>query len=90
MAHDRAHVIGTVISGWDGSRDHLSRLAVHPDHRRQGVGRALLTAAVARLSALGARRFDAMVLDDDELGHRLWLAAGYARQTDWGRWVTSA
>jgi ribosomal protein S18 acetylase RimI-like enzyme len=90
VAEDSAQLIGTVISGWDGWRGHLYRLAVHPDHRRRGVGRALLAAAEARLAALGARRFDAMVLDDNELGHRLWLAAGYSRQDDWGRWVKTA
>jgi ribosomal protein S18 acetylase RimI-like enzyme len=90
VAEDRAQLIGTVISGWDGWRGHLYRLAVHPDRRRQGVGRALLTATEARLAALGARRFDAMVLDDNELGHRLWLSAGYGRQDDWGRWVKTA
>ena len=65
-ADDR--IIGTVIAGWDGWRAHLYRLAVHPEHRRQGVARALLDAAEARLSALGAGRFDAMVLESNDLG----------------------
>lgn len=80
-------LIGSLIAGWDGWRAHLYRLAVRPDRRRHGVGRALLTAAEARLAGLGARRFDAMVLDANELGHRLWQAAGYRRQEEWGRWV---
>ncbi len=83
-------LIGSLIAGWDGWRAHLYRLAVRPDHRRRGVGRALLDAAEARLAGLGARRFDAMVLDVNELGHRLWQAAGYRRQDEWGRWVKSA
>lgn len=90
VAEDRAQLIGSVIAGWDGWRGHLYRLAVRPEHRRRGVGRALLAAGEARLAALGARRFDAMVLDDNELGHRLWLAAGYGRHCDWGRWVKTA
>lgn len=80
-------LVGSLIAGWDGWRSHLYRLAVRPEHRRHGVGRALLVAAEARLAALGARRFDAMVLDANELGQRLWLAAGYRRQEEWGRWV---
>ena len=83
-------LVGTLIAGWDGWRGHLYRLAVHPERRRQGVGRALLLAAEARLRALGAQRFDAMVLDGNELGSRLWLAAGYRRQGEWGRWVKAA
>ena len=90
VAEDGAQLVGSVIAGWDGWRGHLYRLAVHPDLRRAGVGRALLGAAEARLAALGAQRFDAMVLDGNELGSRVWEAAGYRRQDDWGRWVKPA
>ncbi len=68
-------------------RYHLYRLAVRPDARRQGVGSALLAAAERRLSALGATRVDAMVLDRNDLGQSLWRAGGYHRQDDWRRWV---
>lgn len=90
VAEDDGELIGSISAGWDGWRGHLYRLAVRPDHRRRGVGRALLDAAEERLAALGAQRFDAMVLDGNQLGHRLWEAAGYRGQDEWGRWVKSA
>jgi ribosomal protein S18 acetylase RimI-like enzyme len=90
VAVSYTQLIGSLIAGWDGWRAHLYRLAVRPDHRHRGVGRALLDAAEARLAGLAARRFDAMVLDVNELGHRLWQAAGYRRQDEWGRWVKTA
>ncbi len=80
-------IVGTVIAGWDGWRAHLYRLAVHPDHRRLGIGRLLLNAAEARLEAFGASRLDAMVLDGNELGQSAWQARGYRPQPDWSRWV---
>jgi ribosomal protein S18 acetylase RimI-like enzyme len=80
-------VVGSLISGWDGWRAHLCRLAVHPSARRQGVGRDLLARAERRLIALGATRIDAMVLDGNELGQSLWIAEGYAKQPEWRRWV---
>jgi ribosomal protein S18 acetylase RimI-like enzyme len=80
-------IVGTVIAGWDGWRAHLYRLAVHPDHRRQGIGRLLLNAAEGRLEALGASRLDAMVLNDNEVGSSAWLARGYRPQAEWSRWV---
>ncbi|MFH9349659.1 GNAT family N-acetyltransferase [Kitasatospora sp. NPDC017646] len=86
-ADDPTTPIGTVIAGWDGWRCHLYRLAVDPEHRRRGIGAALLAAAEERFAALGGRRADAMVLDDNALGHRTWQAAGYRPEPRWSRWV---
>ncbi|WP_246278118.1 GNAT family N-acetyltransferase [Phytohabitans rumicis] len=80
-------MIGTVIAGWDGWRCHIYRLAVAPDHRRQGIGRALLDAAAGRFAALGGRRADAMVDDANPDAHQLYRTAGYAPDPTWTRWV---
>ena len=90
VAEDGAQLVGSVSAGWNDWCGHLYRLAGHPGHRRRGIGRELLPAAETRLAALGARRFDARVLDDNELGHRLWLAVGYGRWIRWIRWIKIA
>jgi ribosomal protein S18 acetylase RimI-like enzyme len=87
LAVDGDEVVGTVIVGWDGWRCHLYRLAVHPSHRRRGIGRTLLEHAESRFAGAGGKRADAMVLDDNELGAMIWTDAGYARQPEWSRWV---
>jgi len=87
LAERGGELAGTVIAGFDGWRCHLYRLAVHPGHRRQGVGSALLAAAEERFVRLGGRRGDAMVLDRNELAHHTWRAAGYSPQPQWSRWV---
>ncbi|MEV6247418.1 GNAT family N-acetyltransferase [Streptomyces sp. NPDC051742] len=80
-------IVGSVIAGWDGWRASLYRLAVLPSYRRRGISTALLRAADERFVALGGRRVDAMVLEENETGHHLWTAAGYRRQDQWRRWV---
>lgn len=80
-------IVGSLISGWDGWRAHLYRLAVHPDVRRQGLARRLLAHAETRLVNLGASRIDAMVLEGNDLGQSLWKSEGYEPQAEWRRWV---
>ncbi|MEU9254139.1 GNAT family N-acetyltransferase [Streptomyces sp. NPDC048270] len=87
LARRDGELVGTVIAGFDGWRCHLYRLAVHPGHRRQGIGTALLAAAEERFEALGGRRGDAMVLDRNASAHRAWDAAGYRPEEQWTRWV---
>ena len=84
---DGERIVGALIVGWDGRRSHLYRLAVDPDRRREGIGRALLDAAEQRLSAAGAGRIDAMVLESNQPARELWSRAGYTRQSNWARWV---
>ncbi|MFD6176272.1 MULTISPECIES: GNAT family N-acetyltransferase [unclassified Isoptericola] len=90
VAEQDGAMVGTVIAGWDGWRAHLYRLAVAREARGQGVGRGLVEAAEDRLRALGAIRFDAMVLSANDLGARAWSALGYRPQDDWTRWVKPA
>jgi len=69
-------VVGTIIAGWNGWRGGIYRIAVAPAHRRRGIARALIAAAVERLEALGARRIDALVVKDDDLARSFWDALG--------------
>lgn len=87
VADDGGTLVGTVIAGWDGWRYHLYRLAVRPDRRGHGIGSALVSAAEERFRSLSGGRADAMVLEGNDLGQRLWRARGYRPQEEWRRWV---
>lgn len=69
-------IVGTVFANWDGWRGHIYRLAVAPELRRKGIGRALLQEAEARLRAKGARRISVLVAHTDERATSFWNALG--------------
>jgi len=77
VAEADGRIVGSVIAGWDGWRGSVYRLAVAPDHRRDGLGRSLLRAAEDRLAELGARRQHAIVVGTNASAVAFW------RATDW-------
>jgi ribosomal protein S18 acetylase RimI-like enzyme len=87
---DDGGIVGSVIAGFDGWRAHVYRMAVDPDARKGGVGRALVEAMEERFRRLGAVRSDAVVLLDNDLGRGFWTAVGYApdpKSDRWSRWL---
>ena len=80
-------VVGTLIAAWDGWRGNFYRLAVLPEHRRQGIASALVEAGESRLRALGAARVTAIVVTADDPAIAFWRAAGYDQQDDRTRFV---
>lgn len=67
---------GTVCSDRPGLGGMVWHVAVHPDHRRRGVGRALIREAEARARARGLRRLEAWTRDDAWV-HRWYEALGF-------------
>ena len=67
---DADALIASVMVGFDGHRGWVYYLAVAPDRRRAGLGRALMDAAEAWLRARGAPKLQLMVRagNDEALG----------------------
>ena len=90
VAEEDGAVVASLIAGFDGWRANLYRLAVRPSHRRRGLGRALVLAAVERLRARGARRMGAFVIADDAQAVGFWTsleADGLRRDASKTRWI---
>lgn len=86
VAFSGADPIGVLIGAKRPSGTLIHRIAVHPDHRRQGHGRHLLTSLSSKLAILGPPRLFAEVPATLAPACELFKASGYleeARLTDY-------
>jgi len=73
---------GVVLGTYDGRRGWIWRLAVHPQHRRQGVATALVREIEARFARLGVPRINLLVLPQDTGALAFWAEMGYPAVPD--------
>jgi ribosomal protein S18 acetylase RimI-like enzyme len=61
---DDGTVVGILDVTVEDALATIDTVAVHPDHRHRGIGRALLTRALGRVAEVGATALDAWTRDD--------------------------
>jgi len=88
VAADHDTVVGTVmLQTWPNGGEFLRgpdeaeirALAVRPEARGRGVGRALVDAVIERAGSLGVRHLLLLTQQEMKTAHRLYEKAGFAR-----------
>ena len=77
VAEVNERIVGSLIATFDGWRGNMYRIAVHPDYRRRGIGRALVAQGEKCLAKLGAKRITALVEEKYPWATAFWLDVGY-------------
>jgi ribosomal protein S18 acetylase RimI-like enzyme len=70
-------IVGTVMAGYEGHRGWINYLAVHPNHQRRGIGRALMTEAAGKLQAMGCPKINLQVRHSNGKATAFYRALGY-------------
>jgi ribosomal protein S18 acetylase RimI-like enzyme len=78
VALAQGEVMGTSMAGYDGHRGWLYSVAVHAEHRRRGVGAALVRHTEAALVALGCVKINLQIADGNEQVAGFYETLGYA------------
>lgn len=71
------YVVGDLTEGFPGSVGHIKDLAVHPDYRRRGIARELLTRALFLLDQEGAVRAELEVRKSNDAARALYREFGF-------------
>lgn len=82
IAVSSENLIGTILCGTDGRRGYIHHLAVAAESRRNGVGRALVEAALSSLHRIGIHKCHAFVFQSNSFGELFWERSGWQRRDD--------
>jgi ribosomal protein S18 acetylase RimI-like enzyme len=72
-----AKIIGTVMVGYDGHRGWINYLAVASEHRRHGVGKALMDRAEMELKRIGCPKINLQVRTTNTQVIEFYKAIGF-------------
>ncbi len=87
VAESDGDIVGSIIGGFDGWRGNVYRLVVHPERRRQGIARRLVSGVDDWLADLGVRRVNALAEKAHPLARPFWDASGYELDERMTRYV---
>lgn len=75
-------MVGAILAGNDGRRGYIYHMAVHPDHRRKGIGEKLVQAAMDALRTCGIQKAALVVFSDNQDGNGFWEHLGFSARED--------
>lgn len=78
VAVEDDRLVGSVMIGYEGHRGWINYLAVAPELRRRGLGRALMAEAERRLLALGCPKVNLQVRAGNESVVAFYERLGYS------------
>jgi N-acetylglutamate synthase len=82
VARIGGEVCAAVLCGHDGRRGYLHHLAVSAEHRREGIGTALVERCLAALRQAGIGKCHLFVLVENAEGTAFWERIGWFERTD--------
>lgn len=81
-AYEDDMLIGVILAGNDGRRGFIYHTAVSPEYRGNGVGTALVNAALEALGRLGITKTALVVFGKNEVGNAFWEKQGFTVRND--------
>jgi len=82
VAEVNGNIIGVILSGHDGRRGYIHHTAVSGNEQRNGIGTALVNAALSALKDEGINKVALVVFGKNEKGNAFWEKQGFGTRED--------
>ena len=82
VALDDDFIVGAIMVGNDGRRGYIYHTSVHPNYRKQGIGKKLVEAALDSLHKIGINKVALVVFERNKDGNEFWEKLGFISRND--------
>ena len=73
-------ILGSIMGGFDGHRENVNYLGIHPDHKNKGLGKLLMNRIEVELIKMGCPKINLMVRDANIDVQQFYKVIGYKEQ----------
>lgn len=75
-------VVGAILCGHDGRRGCLYHVCVQKEHRRHGVGKAMVVYCMEALKAEHVNKVSLIAFTRNDIGNAFWNSIGWTKRED--------
>ena len=75
-------IVGSILCGHDGRRGTLYHVCVHPDYRKNGIGKAMVVFAMEKLKAEHINKVSLIAFTKNDIGNAFWNEIGWTKRED--------
>lgn len=82
VAECDGQIIGSILCGHDGRRGCLYHVCVHPDWRKQGIGKSMVVFAMEALKREKINKVCLIAFTRNDIGNAFWKEIGWTKRED--------
>lgn len=75
-------IVGAILCGHDGRRGCLYHVCVREDHRRRGIGKAMVVFCMERLKEEQISKVSLIAFTVNDVGNAFWKQIGWTKRED--------
>ena len=82
VAESDGQIVGAILCGHDGRRGCLYHVCVREDHRRRGIGKAMVVHCMNALREEKISKVSLIAFSTNDIGNAFWNEIGWTKRED--------